>query len=86
MLRRSLALGSLLAATSLVACHEPTTSPESAPIAPTTSSRALAKRAPLILPSTAPAVGQLFSEYGRRAINPADYVCSDESPVIAAAP
>jgi hypothetical protein len=62
MLRRSLALGSLLVATSLVACHEPTTSPESAPLAPTTSSRALAQRAPLTVPSTAPSVGTLFSE------------------------
>ena len=82
MLRRSLALGSLLAATSLVACHEPTTAPESAPLAPTTSSRALSRRAPLTLPSTAPSALQLFSEYGRRAINPADYVCSSSSPVI----
>jgi hypothetical protein len=82
MLRRSLALGSLLVATSLVACHEPTTSPESAPLAPTTSSRALSQRAPLTGPSTATSVGNLFSEYGRRAINPEDYVCSDDSPVI----
>jgi hypothetical protein len=82
MLRRSLALGSLLAATSLVACHEPTTSPESAPLSPTASSRALSRRAPLALAPTAPAVGQLFSEYGRRAIDPADYVCSSTSPVI----
>jgi len=85
MLRRSFALRSLLAAAVVVVgCQEPTTSPASAPIAPTAPSRVLsaARPAPLAVASSAPSVDRLFGEFGRRAINPGDYVCSDESPVI----
>jgi len=84
MLRRSFALRSLLAAAVVVVgCQEPT-SPASAPIAPAAPSRALsaALPAPLAVAPSAPSVDQLFGEFGRRAINPGDYVCSDESPVI----
>ena len=85
MLRSSPALRSLLAAAVVVVgCQEPTTSPASAPLAPTAPSRVLsaARPAPLAVAASAPSVDQLFGEFGRRAINPGDYVCSDESPVI----
>ena len=84
MMRRSLALGSLLAAAFVVACQEPTTSPEFAPIAPTAPGRSLsaAPRAPLTVSASAPSVDKLFSEFGRRAIEPSDYVCSNASPVV----
>ncbi|MFL5619136.1 MAG: hypothetical protein ACJ79A_12195 [Gemmatimonadaceae bacterium] len=82
MSRRSLALGSLLAAVFVAACHEPITSPASAPLAPSASLHSLAAGTRLTLPATAPSGDRLFSEYGRRAINPGDYVCSSGSPVI----
>jgi hypothetical protein len=86
MLRRSLALGSCLAATLVVAaCQDVATS--SAPLAPTAPTRSLStdlsvSRPALTLPASTPAVDRLFSEFGTRAINPGDYVCSDESPII----
>jgi len=81
MLRSSIALRSLLAAAVVVvACQEPTTAPASAPIAPTAPARALSA-APLTVSPSAPAADQLFGEFGRRAINPSDYVCSNSSPV-----
>jgi hypothetical protein len=81
MLRRSLALGSVLAATLVVAgCQDVATSPASAPLAPTASSRTLA-RGPLTLSASAPNLDKVFGEYGRRAINPGDYVCTNGSPV-----
>jgi hypothetical protein len=86
MLRRSLTLGSFLAATLVVAaCQDVATS--SAPLAPTAPTRSLATdpsaaRPALTLPASTPAVDRLFSEFGTRAINPGDYVCSNESPVI----
>jgi hypothetical protein len=88
MLRRSLALGPLLAATFVVVgCQEPVTSPESAPLVPNAPNRTLSIdpsgfRATLKLPARVPSVDRVFGEYGTRAINSSDYVCSDESPVI----
>lgn len=85
MLRSSIALRSLLAAAVVVVgCQEPTTSPAAAPIAPDAANRVLsvARPAPLAVSASAPAVDQLFGEFGRRAINPGDYVCSNDSPVI----
>jgi len=93
MLRRSLSLGSLLAAAFVVVgCHELPTSPETATLSP--SAAALARgtisagggsfaRTQPVLPSSIAPLSQVFGEFGARAINPGDYVCSEESsPVV----
>ena len=82
LLRRSFALGALAASAFVAACHEPT-SPVSSPIAPAASSPSLSTTGPaLSVSESAPSVETLFGEFGRRAINPADYVCSSSSPII----
>ena len=85
MLRRSLALGSLLAAAFVVGCQEPTTAPEV--LAPTAPARSIsgslsADRSPLTLPATVPSIERVFGEFGQPAIDPTDYVCTSGSPVI----
>jgi hypothetical protein len=92
MLRRSLALGSLLAAAFVVACQEPTAT--SGGLQPTKSSSAAPAQSQnaglvrgwpsrsLSLPRSVPTVEQLFSETGNRTINPDQYVCSDATPII----
>jgi len=91
MQRRSLSLGSLLAAAFLVAgCHELPTSPETTTLSP--SAAALARRggsaagssarALPVLPSSIAPISRVFGEVGTRAINPGDYVCNDNSPLI----
>ena len=87
MLRRSLALRSLLAAALVViGCTEPPTAPDSV-LAPSASTRSAsselsASRSRLTPPASAPSIDQLFGEFGRPAINPNDYVCGNEaSPV-----
>jgi hypothetical protein len=95
MLRRSLSLGSLLVATfAVVGCHEPT-SPTSATLDPSAAPDlargkvagrrvAVSRKLPQPLSSKLP-ISQAFREFGTRAINPGDYVCSDEqSPVVQA--
>jgi hypothetical protein len=86
MLRRSFALGAVVASAFVAACQAPTT-PDAAPIAPTESARSLATaaipaREALALPARTPAVEGVFGEFGQPAINPDDYVCTDESPVV----
>lgn len=95
MLRRSLSLGSLLAAAFVVVgCHELPTSPE-ATLSPDVAASAKAglargglatlRSAGRTLPAFRPSVlptSNVFREFGG-AINPTDYVCSDESsPVV----
>jgi len=87
MLRRPLALRSLLAAALVViGCTEPPTAPDSV-LAPSASTRSAsselsASRSRLTPPASAPSIDQLFGEFGRPAINPNDYVCGNEaSPV-----
>jgi hypothetical protein len=92
MLRRSLALGSLLAAAFVVGCQEPTaTSGGLQPTQPSSAASAqsqqggLARGWPsrsLSLPRSVAAIEQLFSETGKRTINPDDYVCSSATPII----
>ena len=91
MLRRSLALGSLLAAAFVVGCQEPTAT--SGGLQPTQPSAAAAQSQKgglvrgwpsrsLSLPRSVATVEQLFSETGKRTINPDDYVCSSATPII----
>ena len=87
MPRKSLALRPLLAAALVVVgCQEPATAPESilAPAAPTrsVSSDLSTSRSPLALPASVPSVDRVFGEFGQPAIDPADYVCTNDSPVI----
>jgi hypothetical protein len=90
MLRRSLALGSLLAAAFVAGCQEPTaTTGELQPTQPSAASNSqqagLLRGWPtrsLSLPRSVAPVEQLFSETGSRSINPDDYVCSDATPII----
>jgi hypothetical protein len=96
MQRRSLPLASLLAAAlAVVGCHELPTSPETlSPNAPALA-RARAARGGLAalastgrvlptLPSSVAPASWVFGEFPNRAINPDDYVCSNESsPVVA---
>ncbi len=92
MLRRSLALGSLLAAALVVGCQEPTaTSGTLQPTDPSPAAAAQSQKGGLVrgwpsrslsLSRSVPTVQQLFSETGNRTINPDDYVCSDATPVI----
>ena len=97
MLRRSLSLGSVVAAAFfVVGCTEPT-APTSATLDPS-AAPALARGAlargglstlgsvnrslPALSPSVLP-LSRVFGEFPNRAINPDDYVCSNESsPVI----
>ena len=96
MQRKSLSLGSLLtAALVVVGCHELPTSPETlSPNAPALARSAAARggltalgatnRALPTLPSSVLPLSQVFGEFPTRAINPNDYVCSNESsPVVA---
>lgn len=93
MLRRSLSLGSLLAAAVVVVgCHDLPTTPEAlAPNAPANAKaaaasglstlRSVTRRLPAARISAS--ITSDFGTFGSRAINPNDYVCSDESsPVI----
>jgi len=91
MLRRSLALGSLLATAFVVGCQEPTAT--SGGLQPTQPSAAAAQsqQAGLVRgwpsrslspPRSVATVEQLFSETGKRTINPDDYVCSSATPII----
>jgi hypothetical protein len=91
MLRRSLAPGSLLVAAFVVGCQEPTAT--SGGLQPTQPSAAAAQSQQgglvrgwpsrsLSLPRSVATVEQLFSETGKRTINPDDYVCSSATPII----
>ena len=96
MLRKSLALGSCLAASmAVVACQEQSTQPVTTPTTTSsarTSSTASpqaylltlwADRAALTVPSSVLSVSKVFAESGRQAINRNDYVCSEQnSPVV----
>jgi hypothetical protein len=91
MSRRSLSLGSLLAAAFVVAgCSEPTSptptslSPSTAPALARGSLRyGVASRALPVLSSSVAPSSRVFGEFGFPAINPSDYVCSSESsPVV----
>jgi hypothetical protein len=92
MARRSLSLGSLLAAAFVVVgCHELPTAPESGTLSPAAaanirgglSAGGSSARALPVLPSSVAPISRVFGEFGVRAINPNDYVCSDESsPVV----
>jgi hypothetical protein len=92
MLRRSLALGSLLAAAFVVGCQEPTaTSDALQPTQPSSAASAQSQQGGLVrgwptrslsFPRSVPTVEQLFSETGNRTINPDDYVCSSATPII----
>ena len=100
MQRKSFSLGSLLAASLVVVgCSELPTSPETlSPDAPSLARAAArgtaarggltalgaAGRALPTLPSSVLPLSQAFGEFTTRAINPNDYVCSNESsPVVA---
>jgi hypothetical protein len=93
MSSRSLSLGSLLVATFVVVgCHEPT-APTSATLNPSAAPElargglaggriVVNSKLPAPLSSKLP-ISQAFREFGTRAINPGDYVCSNESsPVV----
>jgi hypothetical protein len=87
-------VGSCFAAAFVVAvCQEHATAPlapspsvSDAKAAASPSTQSLVQtlwgtRSPLSLPSTVPSVEQVFTESGRQAIHPRDYVCSSSSPV-----
>jgi len=94
MLKRSLLVASCMAATLAMGCQEHATAPVAA--APSASSSAffspemspsylvqsLGNRGPLVLPSNVVPLSKVFGDIGRPAIDPNDYVCEDNSPVI----
>ncbi|HKH93043.1 MAG TPA: hypothetical protein VKA54_14650 [Gemmatimonadaceae bacterium] len=91
MSRRSLSLGSLLAAAFVVVgCHELPTAPETSTLSPSAAALARGKasaggsfvRTLPVLPSSLAPISTVFGEVGTRAINPGDYVCSGSTPLI----
>jgi hypothetical protein len=91
MLRRTLALGTCLAATLVVGCQDQTTAPAISPISPSArSTSALSSsllgsgfaRAPFAAPAAMRIVDRMADDVVARAINPGDYPsCSSASPV-----